>query len=180
VKLLCPDGKHEVKVRFNPAPGERFCPEHGCSLVKPPKSMRGQSQREGLPGEKAARGRFRSVVTQRPCFFLDRDEMGERRRPDHSCTYPLDAHHLLPKGWLRRELDLPPEDLVAVMWNPIIGAPLCRAAHEAVERGVAYIYRDELEPDLVAFCERFDTQNPGQRSLLERLFLECPEREVAA
>lgn len=181
MNLFCPDGGHEVKVRFNPVPGERFCPEHGCSLVKPPKSMRSQGQREGLPGEKAAKVRFRQVVCANPCFFLDCDEAGERRRPDHHCSYPLDAHHLIPKSWIKRELTLPPEEIVEIAWNPLIGAPLCRGAHNQVEQGTAYIFRDELEPDLIAFCERFDAEHSDQRSLLERLYLESPERsEVAA
>lgn len=181
MKLLCPDGGHEVKVRFNPAPGERFCPEHGCSLIKPPKSSGlNSARREGLPGEAAARSRFAQVVKQRPCFFLDVDEYGERRRPDHVCTYPLDAHHLIAKGWIRRELSsMPDDELVELMWNPLIGAPLCRGAHNQVERGTGFVYRDELNPDLIAYCERFDAQHPEQRSILERLYLDCPVRKAA-
>lgn len=162
--LYCPDGEHEIKVRFNPVPGERWCPEHGCALSKLPKSGLSDQQtaREGLPGEKAARSRFRQVVTARPCFFLDIDDFGERRRPDHVCTYPLDAHHIIPKGWIKRELSmLPADELVELAWNPLIGAPLCRGAHEAVERGVADIYWHELNPDL--------------RSLVEQLVSRCPQ-----
>ena len=181
MNLFCRDGEHEVPVRFNPVPGERFCPEHGCSLVPLPKSSPSRKpQREGLPGEKAAKARFRLVVTKKPCFFLDTDEFGERRRPDHVCTYPLDAHHILPKGVLRQELNLPPKELVEVMWNPLIGAPLCRGAHEAVERGLADIYHDELNPALIAYCEGFDAAHPEQRSLVEQLVSRCPEREAVA
>lgn len=176
MQFHCPqDGGHEVKVRFDPAPGERFCPEHGCPL-HPLSGMGGQPQREGLPGEKAAKANFRRIVTRRPCFFLDRDEFGDRRRPGHTCTYPLDAHHLLPRSWLKRELNLPPEELVAVMWDPLIGVPLCRAAHAAVERGVADIYREELNPDLIAWCEEFDAEHPDERSLVEQLISRHPPR----
>jgi len=181
VKLFCRDGEHEVKVRFNPVPGERFCPEHGCALSRPPKSglSNKQTSREGLLGEARARSRFRQVVTAKPCFFLDRDEFGERRRPDHSCTYPLDAHHIIPKGWIKRELSmLPAAELVELAWNPLIGAPLCRGAHEAVERGVADIYRDELNPDLFAYCEQFDADHPDLRSLVEQLVSRCPARDL--
>jgi hypothetical protein len=183
VQLYCRDGKHEVKVRFNPVPGERFCPEHGCALSKPPKSglSNKPTAREGLPGERVARSRFRQTVTSRPCFFLDVDDFGERRRPDHVCTYPLDAHHIIPKGWIKQELSmLPAEELVELAWNPLIGAPLCRGAHEAVERGVADIYWDELNPDLVAYCEQFDAAHPDLRSLVEQLVSRCPKRKVTA
>lgn len=178
MKLLCRDGEHEVKVRFNPAPGERFCPEHGCQLVRLPKAQR-SSPKENLPGEKAARANFSRVVKANPCFFLDTDDFGNRRRPDHVCTYPLDAHHILPKGVLKRELSLPPEEMVELIWNPLIGAPLCRAAHHLVEVGSDHIYWDELNPELIAFCERFDATHAGERSLLHRLQLESPEREAA-
>lgn len=178
MNLFCREGDHLVKVRTNPVPGERFCPDHGCELVRPPRELRSKSK-AGLPGEQAARRRFRQVVCAHPCFFLDYTEAGDRRRPDHKCTYPLDAHHLIPKGWIKRELSLPPDELLALMFNPIIGAPLCRGAHEAVERGADFIYRDELAPDLIAFCERFDAQHPDERSLLERLHLDSPVREPA-
>lgn len=181
MKMWCRDGAgHEVKVRFNPAPGERVCPAHGTPLGRLPKNVAG-NKRAGLPGEATAHARFRQEVLGRPCFFLDTDESGRRRRPGHICEYPLDPHHIVAKSWLKRELiGLPLDELVALLYAPIIGAPLCRAAHTAVTAGTAHIYRDELEPDLVAFCERFDVQHPDQRSLLERLYLECPERKVAA
>lgn len=163
-------------MKFNPSRGERTCPEHGCDL----RPIRKQSNRNELPGEAMARARFNFVVCERPCFFLDVDEAGERRRPDHVCRYPLDAHHLLRVEWMKRELSLPPEELVRLAFNPLIGAPLCRAAHDAVEyQPDEHIYRDELNPELVEFCERFDNEHPEQRSLLEQLYLRCPEREEA-
>jgi hypothetical protein len=177
MQMYCPEGKHEVPVRsMNQVRGERFCPEHGCEM----RQVRKQRGAPALPSEKAASAHFCRVVCSKPCFFLDRTEFGERRRPGHTCRFPLDPHHLIPQDFLKRELDLPPDELVAVMYEPIIGAPLCRKAHDAVEyQPDEHIYRDELNPDLILFCERFDAQHPGQRSLLERLYLECPEREVA-
>lgn len=173
-QMYCEEGRHEVKVRSNAAPGERVCPDHGCEL----RPIRKQSNRDELPGEKMALARFKFVVCERRCFFLDVDEAGDRRRPDHTCRYPLDPHHLIPVQWMKRELSLPPEELVALISNPLLGAPLCRKAHDAVEYSPdEHIYRDELNPDLVAFCERFDVEHPGQRSLLEQLYLRCPVRE---
>jgi hypothetical protein len=177
ITLWCPVAEHAVGVKSSAPAGERFCPEHGCELVRPPKEHRKPSGRQGLPGEQGARTRFRQLVCARPCFFLQTDERGEQRRPGHTCRYPLDAHHVLSKGWLKRELDLPPSELVALMYDPIIGDPLCRKAHDAVEYSPdEYIYRDELNPDLILFCERFDAEHPEQRSLLARLYVECPER----
>jgi hypothetical protein len=179
-QLWCPQGKHEVKFRSTGPAGERWCPEHGCELGKLPAS-RQPKHKQGLPGEKAAKARFRQVVCSHPCFFLDIEESGERRRPGHTCRYPLDAHHIIPQSWIKQTYrgHLPDAELVALMHNPILGAPLCRKAHDAVEYSPSeYIYRDELEPDLIAFCERFDVEHPGLSSLLGRLYVECPERPV--
>lgn len=169
----CPEG-HTVSLRGNAPRGERFCPEHGLELRPAP-----QKKKQGLPGEQAAKARFRQVVTQERCFFADRDEMGDPRRPGHCCAYPLEAHHLIPKSWIKQAYSgLPPDELVALMWNPIIGAPLCRSAHHLITVHSDYIYRDELRLELIEFCEHFDAQHPNERSLLQRLYSESPERQA--
>jgi len=164
--LYCPEGKHEVKVAFQPKPGERYCPDHGCHLQplpKKPSANLGGRRESGA--ETRARQRFNRAVCRRPCFF-------QRHREGHRCAFPLDPHHLVPKEWMRRELDLPEDELIAVMYDPVIGAPLCRAAHQAVEARTDFIYWDELELEAVEFCER--------HGMLGRLELESPQREAVA
>lgn len=181
--MYCPDGEHEQTVRFKATAGERFCPKHRCALRPMPKKQKARAGRwNGDLGlqrlEAEAHAHFKRVVTTERCFFTDVVD-GELRRPEHvECTYPLDPHHLVEVQWMRRELVLPPEDLIAVMYDPIIGAPLCRGAHGPVERRVVqFIYWDELRLETVEFCEAVDRRTPdGTPSMLERLRLESPER----
>lgn len=185
MRLYCPEeGGHEVKVRFQPSQGERFCPDHRClllplSVAKRSKAMGRVGRRESSTEERA-RKHFNAVVTARRCYFSDTTFAGEPRRPGHKCRYPLDSHHLIPKEWMRRELDLPEDELIAVMFNPLVGAPLCRAAHDAVECRTDFIYLEEIDDDLIDLCERFDRQHPGCRSLLARLEIESPKQEEQA
>jgi hypothetical protein len=129
---------------------------------------------------KTARLRFNAIVTAKPCFFTDVTEAGDPRRPGHVCDGQLDAHHLVEKQWIRRYFgDLPADELLAIVFAPIIGAPLCRAAHEAVTRRMARIYFDELDEDLIAECRRIDERYAlaSRPSLLARLEIECPKRK---
>ena len=79
-QLWCPDGEHEVKVRFNGPAGERFCPEHGCGLRKLPKS-RQPKHKQGLPGAKAAEAHFRPglAMTQLRRRLIRRKSVSENR-----------------------------------------------------------------------------------------------------
>lgn len=171
--LKCPEG-HEVRVRsFSQRAGELICPEHRRPLILP--SARTAPRRTAK--EKEAAKRFAHVVCREPCFFSDQLPDGTPRREGHVCRYPLDPHHLIPKSWIENYIDLDEDDLIELKWNPIIGAPLCRNAHDAVEYSPSeYIYRDELSPALVVFCEEWDAAHPELRSLLGRLYEECPER----
>ncbi len=180
------DGGHPVQVRSNPPAGERICPDHGAPLspdnpAAPKKTtgLRRSGSRESA-AEKRARQRFYRVVCADPCFFSTIMPSGEKRRPGHRCRYPLDPHHLISKSWIKRELgELPETELLDLIWNPILGVCLCRGAHDAVEYGVGeldIIFRDEIAPALLVFCERFDAEHPDQRSLLAQLRLENPVR----
>jgi hypothetical protein len=161
MQLYCPEG-HEVKVRFQPTAGERFCPEHGCPLRSPQRQRSGGKSESGA--ERRARMAFNRAVCEWPCFF-------QRHREGHHCSFPLDAHHLVPKEWIKRELDLPEDELIAVMYNPLIGAPLCRGAHQSVEARTQFIYFNELSPECIEFCER--------HGMLGRLEIESPQRKTA-
>lgn len=169
MKLWCrEDDGHLVTVRMQPSPGERYCPDHGCPLVPMPKERKpaGVGRRESS-AETRARQAFNRAVCEWPCFF-------QRHREGHTCAYPLDAHHLVPKQFLRLRLELPEDELLEVLYNPLIGAPLCRSAHNAVEARADFIYRDELSPE----CLRFVASLPS--FVLIRLEEQCPSRKAAA
>lgn len=143
-----------------------------------------QRRRRETPAEREARLAFNEIVLAQEggCFFADFTEAGEPRRPGHVCSGDLDAHHLVEKQWIRRFFgDLPGDELLAILFAPIIGAPLCRAAHEPVTRRMARIYFDELDSDLIDECRRIDERYalPSRPSLLARLEIECPKREAA-
>lgn len=115
--------------------------------------------------EKAARERFNEVVKSWPCLF-------SRTRRNHKCDGELDAHHLIPKNFIRFRLSkLPESELLPILFSPQIGAPLCRRAHEQVTRKMDYVYFDELSEEcleLVASLPDF---------MLLRLEIESPKRE---
>lgn len=143
--------------------------------------MKRRRPRPETSAAKAARLAFNDNVAAKPCFFADFTEAGEPRRPDHVCDDgPLDAHHLIEKQWIKRYFgDLPEDELLEILFATIIGCPLCRSAHEPVTRKTARIYFEELDPDLIDFCERIDQRYAGQRrpSILARLEVECPRRD---
>lgn len=174
IYLKCPEG-HEVKVRsMSRRAGELICPTHRKPLVLPSSKTLGKRR---SAAEQRAAARFESEVCSEPCFFSDKLPDGSPRREDHVCGYPLDPHHLIPKSWIELYIDLPEDELLALKYNPIIGAPLCRVAHDAVEYSPSEcIYRDELAPRLILFCEEWDHSHNDQRSLLGKLYEKCPER----
>jgi hypothetical protein len=181
----CPqDGGHDVKVAFRPKSGERYCPKHGCpTLDADPSAAKKSSSlmRKESPAEAQARQRFNRIVCAERCFFSDEID-GAPRRPDHECVFPLDGHHLVEKQWMRRELVLPKDELIAVIFNPLLGAPLCRAGHTPVEARAQFIYWDELRSACIEFCEDVDRRQrlilPSAPSMLARLRLESPVRDT--
>jgi hypothetical protein len=169
-------GKSNLSKGFSPS--ELRCPEMGCSLPAEPKLKQGSGGMGSSAPESRvladAHTRFSSLVTEWPCFFAD-------RRAGHGCWGPRDPHHLLPASWLKATFgDLSDIDLADILYAPIIGTPLCRKAHEAVEARTEFIYWHELDPELIEFCKRKEEEFPGRPSLLERLKLESPVKEQAA
>jgi hypothetical protein len=171
-KQVCPNG-HEWKSRFQPSPRELFCKEDGCGLPAEP-SLRSKSSGPGLRASEArvvadAHSRFSSLVTEWPCFFRS-------RRKGHTCWGDIDPHHLVPADWIRQTYrDLPDVDLADILYAPIIGTPLCRKAHEAVEARLSeFIFWHELDAECIEFCKAIDAKHPGRPSMLERLKLESP------
>jgi hypothetical protein len=171
-KLWCLEGEHEVKVAFQPSAGERFCPTHGVHLQPLPKKPSGLGARRESTEETAARQHFNREVTAERCFYSE-EIGGEKRRPGHECTYPLDAHHIIEKQWIRREFgDLPKDELLAILFVPAIGAPLCRGGHENVKR--LRILWHEVSDACKLFCRWVDdTYGDSHPSMYERLKLEC-------
>jgi hypothetical protein len=137
--------------------------------------------------ERRARQCFAEVVAGkgRFCFFADVTEAGEPRRPDHQCSGCLDPHHLIAKNWIQRHFnDLPEDELLAIKYAPIIGCPLCRKAHEGVPANLKpgdRVFYEELDEDLIAFCERIDRRyaKRGRPSMAARLLVECPPRPAS-
>lgn len=175
-RLWCIEGEHEVKVRFQPSAGERYCPEHGCHLQPLPKKPSGLGMRQETSAETKARQHFNTEVMKDRCFYSERID-GEARRRGHVCTYPLDAHHIVEKQWIRRIFgDLPEDELLAILYAPAIGASLCRGGHENVKR--LRIYWHELTDECKLFCRWVDETYPGHESMYERLRRECLEPEA--
>lgn len=179
-KLWCPEGEHEVKVAFKARSGERWCPKHpGIHLQPMPKKPSGLGARRETETETIARRHFNDEVLANPCFYSELVD-GERRRRDHECTYPLDAHHIVEKQFIRREFgDIPEDELLAILYAVAIGAPLCRGGHESVKR--LRIHWHEVSDECKLFCrsvdERYGDSHP---SMYERLKLECGVRDGAA
>lgn len=171
-------GKSSLSKAFDPA--ELICPK--CEAPAETFNGTGQSSlRKAESGVLAeAHARFTTLVTEWPCFFADRAN-GVLRRPDHSCWGRKDPHHLIPARFIKAHYgDLPDPELADILYAPIIGVPLCRRAHDAVERHSDYVYRHELDPALIVQCQEWERRYPDRRSLLEQLRLESPVREVAA
>jgi hypothetical protein len=187
-KLWCPEGKHEVPVAFQPSAGERWCPEHeGVHLQpKPKKASGGFRASNETPHRRAAREAFNRAVKQHRCFYSAyRTLDGKARRAGHHCSYPLDAHHIVEKSWIEDNYrDLPEEELLKILFDPRIGAPLCRGGHDAVKS--LHIYWDELEPECIEFCSEVDAQwldvpapaGYQRKSMYEELRRACPVREA--
>lgn len=181
--LYCPTC--EESYRVGSKRGERFCPEHpDTELQTPRKKSSSNPGRKGTAAFDRARRQFNNIVCAERCFFSTRDEYDEPRRPGHRCSYPLDAHHLVPKQFVTANFsDLPPDAYLAIIFNPLIGAPLCRRAHDQVTLHHESIHWEELRVEAIEFCESVDrtwleiptSSGTRRQSMLERLKLENPE-----
>jgi hypothetical protein len=183
-RLYCREGKHEVKVGSQRHGGERNCPDHpDCELRPLPKKKNTRSAIKSTVAYQRAVSSFNAAVCRERCFFADDDQEGNPRRPGHRCRFPLEGHHLVSKDWIFQTFgDLPLPELLAILFDPRIGAPLCRTSHDLVEYSTApdaCIYFEELRFECVEFCEAIDAKYPGRPSMLERLKLENPERVAA-
>lgn len=165
-----------------------------------------RSARRESSVERDARQEFNRVVLAGACSFRGRRGCEYCNGPyghahgvdicpscggdnDHRCSGRKDSHHLVEQQWLKRNYsDLREDMLLTICFDPRIGVPLCRAAHEAVTARRERIYWHELPEEAREFAAdidqlylRFPLPWGGQRqSLVTRLKLECPEMEKAA
>jgi hypothetical protein len=190
MKLYCPVGEHEVSVAFQPAAGERWCPEHKGTHLQPLPSKPGKGFRADneSPARKRARQAFNRAVKTYRCFYSAfRTSDGKPRRPDHTCIYPLDAHHLVEKQWIERNYaDLEEDRLLIILFDPRLGAPLCRLGHEGVK--ALRIYWDEVSEEAKEAAREHDERwldvlTPGgiqRQSIFAELRRVCPVREAVS
>jgi hypothetical protein len=172
--------------------------QRGEQSVKPRKALK-RTQRRETSAEKKARLHFNWVVKSRKCWFawhrLCELCEGEGQvaknfgihspgRPEimecpacggdgkHHCTKPKDAHHLVPQRFTRKMFKavLPEDQFVAILHNPLIGAPLCRKAHDAIEAKQDRIYFEDLTPECIEYIGTLPD------FVLIELERQCPKR----
>lgn len=166
---------HEWKTKFQPYPSELRCPEDGCGLPAEP-TLKAKAGLGRAPEPRVladAHSLFSTLVTEWPCFFSE-------NREGHTCWGEVDPHHLVPASWIKSTFrDIPDPEMADILYAPLIGVPLCRKAHQAVEARTEFIYWHELDPELKDFCKRID-EKYGRRSMYGRLKLESPVRDKGA
>jgi hypothetical protein len=188
--------------RICDAHGNIFQSEKALAQSNPATPRKGsglkRTQRRESAAEKRARLHFNETVKAWPCWFkLHRpcDVCGGEGQASsaitgdrvfwcstcdgtgqHVCSGRKDAHHLVPKSFLRQRFEavLPEEEFVAILFNPKIGAPLCRKAHDAIESGRDRICWEDLSDD----CIEYVSSLPD--FVLMRLELESPKRASSA
>lgn len=168
--------------------------------VAPKRKPLKRTHRRETPLEKEARDHFNDVVKSYPCWFrvtrpcgncggsgevetlLEGDFAmatcaacgGDGR---HHCSGEKDAHHVIKKQFIRRMFQavLPEPAFVAILFNPRIGAPLCRyGSHEPVEKGQARIYWEDLSEECIEYVGSLPD------FMLIELERQCPKRSAVA
>jgi hypothetical protein len=187
VKLYCSNGCHDGEGKkpfktegFQRQPHETNCPECGARLeTGMERKARKQASRNNgrlryqSDAESRAAEEFHQIIVSLGCW-------AKEKREGHICAGHVEAHHVIDAQWWRREFgDLPEEKLIALVYDPVIGAPPCGGFHAAVTAKREAIYFHELDRELIEHCERLDLEYPG-RGVLARLRLECPVLEPAA
>lgn len=172
----CPSG-HRWRTCFQPSPRELFCKECGEGAVpalKAASNRRNALQVAEAPVVADAHLRFTQLVTEWPCW-------AKENRRGHICWGDIDPHHLVPAGFIRSAFsDLRPDEMAEILYEPVLGAPVCRSFHEALENRSEVIHWHELDDEVKLFCKRIDERFPGHQSMLARLELESPAERRAA
>jgi hypothetical protein len=151
-----------------------------------------QTQRRETAAEKRARLHFKEIVKARKCWFAWHRPCercggkGETKLAGdmwwvctacngdgrHHCEGRKDAHHLVPQRFTRRMFQgvLSEADFVAILHNPLIGAPLCRKAHDLIEAKRDRIYFEDLTPECIEYVGALPD------FVLIELERQCPKR----
>jgi hypothetical protein len=188
----CPDGhtwKGRSSLSKNFTPQDLTCPQPDCRKRAKPKMKQGGGFKADneTAARAVARRHFNAVVLQHGCFYSAYRPSGppaeKPRREDHVCTYPIDAHHIVEKSFIERNyIDLPEDDLLAILFDPRLGAPLCRGGHENVK--TLLIYWDEVSAACKQACQEVDEKwldvpTPSgvrRKSMYRELRRVCPVR----
>lgn len=173
MKLHCRNG-HEVRTeRFKRQAHETTCHcgarlETGMERNARERNRRNNGRlREQSDAESRAAEEFHAIVVSLGCWAKD-------HREGHACSGRVQAHHLIEAQWWRRMFsDLGEGRLLSLLYNPVIGAPLCGSFHAAITAKRERIHFHELDRELIEHCERLDQEFPG-RGVLARLRIECP------
>ena len=163
---------------FERQPHETNCPKCGARLetgmernARKKAAKRGGRLRDQSDAESRAAEEFHDIVASLGCW-------AKENRQGHICSGRVEAHHILEAQWWRRVFgDLPEEKLLALVYAPVIGAPLCGRFHAGVTANREFIYFNELDRELIEHCERLDLEYPS-RGVLARLQLECPPAPI--
>jgi hypothetical protein len=169
---------------------ELFCPQPDCGLPAEPKLKQGggfKADNESTARQEA-RQHFNAVVLAHGCFYSAyKSPTGKPRRQGHICEPPYDAHHIVEKNFIETNYaDLPEEELLRILFDPRIGAPLCRGGHENVKS--LHIYWDEVSEECKEACREVDAKwldvlTPAgiqRKSMFGELRRVCPMRKAAA
>lgn len=156
-------------LRSNPETTKAFNERGRASSAKSLSRKRsGLGAKKRSQAEREAHAHFRKVVLE---WGREKGCWVARFRPEHRCWGPMDPHHLVKAEWIRKTFaDLPEDQLLAILYAPIIGCPTCRQGHQEIETRKVVIYQDELDPDCIDFCQR------QGRGMYGRLLMACPER----
>lgn len=114
---------------------------------------RRQQTRAESEAEREAQEKFKQDV-----LFLDMGKCigATAFGADHECHGPLQAHHCVRAQILRAHistLDLREDEINAWIWNPCIGASLCKSLHDRHHDGTGFkVPAEWLPPRVFDFC----------------------------
>lgn len=91
-------------------------------------------------------------------------------RDGHECDGPLQAHHALKKSaiWFEYRARLTERALLAIMYDPVIGLPVCEGGHGLITVRSVRIHYEELPGEMITFAREI--------GMVGRLLIDNPKR----